>query len=153
MIYWLKSNRDMGPLLLRIFIGTRLLYGVVDNIASWEKMQEFASFLKTYDFPFPIFSAIVSVYAQAIAGLLLIIGYKTRWAALTMVVNFLIAFFMVHWGQPYDQLTSVLSMLFISVLFLFTGAGKYSIDRQLSGFGTLHEKKSALYSPAAKKNW
>ncbi len=153
MIDWFRVNRDIGPLLLRIFIGTRLLYGMVDNIFSWEKMQEFATFLKTFEFPFPLFAAIVSVYAQAIAGILFIIGYKTRWAALTMVINFLIAFLMVHWGQPYDQLTSPLSMLFISVLFLFTGAGRYSLDRRLSGHDTLREKKSAQYSPAAKKSW
>ena len=141
MKYWLKSNRDIGPLLLRLFIGTRLLYGVVDNIVSWEKMEEFAVFLETFHFPFPLLSAIVSVYAQAIAGVLYIIGYQTRWAALAMVINFGIAFIMVHWGQPYDQLTAVLSMLFISILFLFTGAGKYSLDRRFSGSYTLRGKK------------
>ena len=141
MIYWLKINRDVGPLLLRIFMGTRLLYGVVDNIASWEKMLHFEAFLKTYHFPFPLVSAVVSVYAQAIAGILIIIGYQTRWAAMAMVINFLIAFLMVHWGQTYDQLTPVLSMLFISILFMFAGAGKYSVDRRLSGYGTLPGKK------------
>lgn len=141
MIYWLKSNRDVGPLLLRIFMGTRLLYGVVDNIVSWEKMLEFEAFLKTSHFPFPLISAVVSVYAQAIAGILIIIGYQTRWAAMAMVINFLIAFLMVHWGQPYDQLTSVLSMLFIALYFMFAGAGKYSIDRRISGYDTSREKK------------
>ena len=141
MFRWLKINKDIGPLLLRIFISTRLLYGVVDNIASWEKMKEFEAFLKTFGFPFPLLSAVVSVYAQAIAGILLLIGYKTRRAALVMVFNFLIAFVMVHLGQPYDELTAVLSMFFISLLFLFTGAGKYSLDRRLSGYGTLHGRR------------
>jgi len=141
MFHWLRHNKDIGLLLLRLFVGTRLLYGVVDNIASWEKMLEFEAFLKTYHFPFPIISAIVSVYAQAIAGVLFIIGYQTRWAALAMVFNFFVAFVMVHWGQPYDQLTAVLSMLFISILFLFTGAGKYSLDRRLSGSYTSPGKK------------
>ena len=141
MIYWLKLNRDVGPLLLRMFMATRLLYRVVDNIASWEKMLEFEAFLKTSHFPFPLISAIVSVYAQAIAGILLIIGYQTRWAALAMVINFLIAFLMVHWGQPYDHHTPVLSMLFISLLFMFAGAGKYSVDRRLNGSYILGGKK------------
>lgn len=141
MIYWLKLNRDVGPLLLRIFMGSRLLYGVVDNIVSWEKMLHFEAFLKTYHFPFPIISAVVSVYAQAIAGILILIGYQTRWAAMAMVINFLIAFLMVHWGQPYDQLTPVLSMLFMSLYFMFAGAGKYSIDRRLSGYDTSRGKK------------
>ena len=128
-------------MLLRLFIGTRLLYGVVDNIASREKMQEFAVFLETFHFPNPLLSAVVSVYAQAIAGILFIIGYQTRWAALVMSINFLIAFLMVHWGQPYDQLTAVLSMFFISLLFLFAGPGKYSLDRRLSDYGISRGKK------------
>jgi len=86
-------------------------------------------------------SAVVSVYAQAIAGILFIIGFQTRWTALVMAINFFIAYIMVHRGQPYDQATAVLSMFFISLLFLFAGPGKYSLDRRLSDSGTSPGKK------------
>jgi hypothetical protein len=32
---WLARNKDIGVLLLRLFIGFRLIYGVLDNILYW----------------------------------------------------------------------------------------------------------------------
>lgn len=86
MFVWFNRNKDIGPLLLRLFTGIRLIYGVQDNIFSWGHMKKFAVFLGQYNFPFPLFCAIVSVYAQAIAGLAFILGWKTRWAAVLMII-------------------------------------------------------------------
>lgn len=125
-----KKPKDIGVLLLRLFIGTRLLYGVLDNILSWAKMLEFRDFLQLFQFPMPLLAAVVSVYAQAVCGLLILIGWKIRWAAAIMVVHFLIALLMVHWGQTVEQMTPALALLFSNLLFLFAGAGHYAADRE-----------------------
>jgi putative oxidoreductase len=130
MIPFFSKHKDIGLLIFRLFIGIRLLYGVIDNILHWDRMLEFESFLKAYHFPYPLISAIVSVYMQALAGIMIIVGYKIRWAAFVMLINFTIALFMVHKGQTFEEMTSVLSMLFSSLLFLFTGSGKYGLDRE-----------------------
>ena len=127
-MFW--KNKDVGILLLRLFIGVRLIYGVLDNVLHWERMIEFADFLRQFRFPFPLVSAIVSVYAQLIAGILILTGWKIRWAALVMVINFLVALIMVHRGQTLEQMTPALAILFSSLLFFFTGAGKYSLDKE-----------------------
>jgi putative oxidoreductase len=57
-----------------------------------------------------------------------IVGWKIRYAAILMIINFLIAVIMVHWRDTFEQMTSALAMLFSSLLFLFYGAGKYSLD-------------------------
>lgn len=124
------KNKDFGILLLRLFIGIRLIYGVLDNVLHWERMIEFADFLRQFQFPFPLASAIVSVYAQLIAGILILIGWKIRWAALVMSINFLVALIMVHREQTLEQMTPPLAILFSNLLFFFTGAGKYSLDRE-----------------------
>ncbi len=98
-----ERNNDVGILLLRLFVGIRLIYGVQDNILHWDRMKEFEAFLQQFHFPFPLLCAFVSVYAQALAGILFIVGWLTRWAALAMVVNFLIAILMVHRGQKLDK--------------------------------------------------
>ena len=126
----MKYNKDIGILLLRIFIGVRLVYGVLDNMLHWERMIEFKDFLQQFHFPLPLVSAIVSVYAQLIAGILILIGWKIRWAAALMVINFLVAIFMVHRNQSFEEMTTPLAMLFSNLLFFFTGAGKYSVDRE-----------------------
>lgn len=70
----LDRNKDIGVLLLRLFIGVRLIYGVQDNIFNWDKMLEFEGFLSSYKFRLPLVSAIVSVYTQAIAGVMILVG-------------------------------------------------------------------------------
>jgi putative oxidoreductase len=129
-IDWLNRNKDLGVLFLRLFIGTRLVYGVLDNVFDWDHMILFRDFLQQSGFPLPMVSAIVSVYAQLISGLLIFFGWKIRIAALLMIINFLIAILMVHLGQTFEQMTPALAMLFSNVLFLFYGAGKYAFDKQ-----------------------
>lgn len=128
---WLDQRRDFGVLLLRLFISFRLIYGVQDNIFSWDKMKEFEGFLAAHNFPLPILCAVVSVYAQAVVGLLILLGWKTRVAALLMIINFLVALIVVHRNDSIEVMTPALAVLFACILFLFQGAGKYSIDKGL----------------------
>ena len=125
---WLDKNKEIGVLLLRIFIGVRLIYGVMDNVLSWQHMIEFSHFLERFNFPYPLISAAVSVYAQLVAGLLFVLGFRIRIAALLMIVNFAVALFMVHANDSFEGMTPALAILFCSFLFLFQGSGKYSLD-------------------------
>ena len=130
MLQWFRAHRGAGIFILRIFLGIRLIYGVLDNILSWAHMKKFETFLGQFNFPFPLLSAIISVYAQAIAGVLFILGWKTRWAALLMLINFIIALLMVHKGQSFEEMTTVLFMIVSSAVLLFTGAGAWGIDKE-----------------------
>src|SRR5688572_23081955 len=125
---WLDRNKDIGILLLRLFIGIRLVYGVVDNVFSWDHMIKFQDFLHHFNFPVPLVSAVISVYAQLFAGLMYMFGWKIRLAAMLMIFNFLIAVIMVHRNDSFEQATPALAMLFCSLFFLFNGSGKYSVD-------------------------
>jgi hypothetical protein len=44
---------DFALLLMRVFVGLFLIWGVWDNITSAERMREFAAFLAKNDFPSP----------------------------------------------------------------------------------------------------
>jgi putative oxidoreductase len=126
-VSWLKKNKDIGYLLLRLFVGLRLIYGVTDNVFSWNHMLAFEQFLVSNGFPFPLLSAIVSVYAQFLAGILIVLGFYIRYAAMLMIINFTVAIVMVHVGDTIEGMTPALAMLFSNILFLFCGAGKYSL--------------------------
>ena len=130
--YYFTQRKDIGITILRLFIGGRLAYGAVDNVVSWPRMIEFADFLRPFGFPFPVASAVISAYAQFICGLLLLIGYKLRYAAAAMVVNFIIAVLFVHVsrGDSVEQTTPALALLFGSLTLLFTGAGRWAIDKE-----------------------
>lgn len=128
------SNKPFGIFLLRLFIGLRLLYGVVDNIFSWDRMLEFSSFLQSNLFPFPLISAITSVYLQCIGAILILIGYKIRIASFLLAINFIIALLFVHIraNDTIEGMTPALAMLFGCLTLLFTGADKISLDNRLN---------------------
>ena len=122
---------ELGLLLLRLFIGGRLFYGVIDNVLSWEKMLEFAHFLEQHHFPIPTLSAVTSVYLQFIGALLILVGYQTKIAAFFLSLNFVVALLAVHLpiGDSVEGMTPALAMLFGCLTLLFTGPGRLSIDR------------------------
>ena len=126
----LDARNYVGLFLLRVFIGIRLIYGVIDNIIAWERMMEFSSFLESFNFPFPVISAITSVYLQFIGGILILIGYKIRLASIVLAFNFLIAIIFVHIkaNDSIEAMTPAMAMLFGCLTLIFTGAGKISID-------------------------
>jgi putative oxidoreductase len=120
---------DLGLLVLRLFAGFRLIYGVQDNVFSWDHMLAFRDFLQAHHFPWPLGAAMVSVYAQLLAGIGLVLGWQTRYAAGLMTFNFLVALVMVHRGQSVEAMTPALAMLFISISLLFQGPGRYALGR------------------------
>jgi putative oxidoreductase len=124
---WLDNHKDIGILLLRLFIGIRLVYGVADNVLSWHHMLLFRDFLATAGFPLPLLSAVVSVYAQLAGGIMIITGFWIRLGAAAMIINFIVALLMVHRQDSFEGMTPALAMLFASLLFLFYGAGKFSL--------------------------
>lgn len=138
MSQYLHNKTHIGILLLRLFIGIRIFYGVIDNVFSWDRMLEFSEFLAAYHFPVPVVSAVVSVAVQFIGSILIILGYKTRQAAFILSINFLIAILMVHLpsSDTFDGMTPVLAMFFGCLTLLFTGADKIAIDYRVSTANT-----------------
>ena len=127
---WFHRNQDWGILLLRVFVGLRLIYGVIDNVVSWEHMMKFSSFLHSFNFPVPLASAITSVYLQLLAGFMIVLGLYFRYAALAIIINFSVALLTVHWHDSPEGMTPALAILFCCILFLFQGPGRISIDEK-----------------------
>ena len=125
---YFESRKEYGVIFLRLVVGWRLIDGTQDNVFSWERMIEFRDFLEQHNVIFPLFCAQVSVYAQFICGILYLIGFMTRTAAVIMIINFVAALLIVHIGLTFEQSFDALMMLFASVFFLFHGPGKFSID-------------------------
>ena len=127
----LEKYKEYGVIFIRLIIGFHLIYGTQDNIFSYARMEEFASFLSARSTPFPLFSAFLSAYAQFICGILFIVGLMTRYAAVVMVLNFIAALIIAHIGDTYPHMFPALMMLSAACFFLLHGAGKLSVDSLL----------------------
>ena len=117
-----------APLAIRLFLGTFLIFMSQDNVFSGARMAEFEQFLAQHSFPAPSASAHVSVYAQFVCGILILVGALTRWAALLMIVNFVVALVGVHRALPFRTFLEPCAMLACAVALFIGGAGRVSID-------------------------
>ncbi|RJF90914.1 DoxX family protein [Sphingomonas cavernae] len=119
---------DLALLALRWLTGSFLIYGVWDNIASAGRMAEFVGFLKVNNFAAPEFMAPLSVWAQFLIGIALILGMFTRWAGLLLAFNFIVAVVMVHWNQSFREWWPAIVLVGLGLLFATQGAGRYALD-------------------------
>jgi putative oxidoreductase len=122
---------DAALLLLRVFVGLFLIWGVWDNITDSARMQEFASFLEKHRFPAPKILAPVAAFLQLAVGLGFVLGLFTRWAGIVCVIVFIVAIAMVdRFGGMRGVFPS--GCLVVIGLFLAThGAGRFSLDAAL----------------------
>jgi len=122
---------DFALLLVRVFVGLFLIWGVWDNITDAARMQEFAAFLEKYKFPSPGILAPVSAFLQLAIGLGFVLGLFTRWAGILCVIIFVLAIAMV---DRFDGMRGVFpsGCLVVIGLYLAThGAGRFSVDAAL----------------------
>ncbi|HEV3409799.1 MAG TPA: DoxX family protein [Chthoniobacterales bacterium] len=128
---WFRQRREYGVIFLRLLIGSFIVWGVQDNILSHERMVEFERFLATRGTPWPAFAARLSVYAQFICGISILLGAFVRPLSIVFIVNFVCAIFIAHLGQTFQQMFPALMMIAAGLFFLFHGAGKLSVDELL----------------------
>jgi len=121
----LKS--DLGLALLRILPSAMLL---THGIPKFQK-------LLAGDFEFgdpigigPAPSLFLTVLAEFVCSILLIIGYKTRWAAVPPAIVMLVAGFIVHSADPFDVKEKAFLFLSFFLVIILLGPGRYSIDKK-----------------------
>lgn len=127
----LERFADHGLFLLRLVTGGFLIWGTLDNVTSAARMLEFVAFLGQFQFPAPGLLAPVSVYAQFLCGMLLVLGLCTRWAGFVMLFNFAVAVSMVHWEQDFRAQWPAVILVFLSLYFGLRGGGRLAVDRVL----------------------
>lgn len=123
------SLKKYADLPIRFVVGFHLIYGTQDNVFSWGRMLEFKDFLEHFGMPFPLLSAMVSVYSQFICGVLFIVGYHVKIAGLIMLFNFFVAIILVHLSDPYRAVYPAISMISGALFLVMNGSGAISIDQ------------------------
>jgi putative oxidoreductase len=122
---------DFALLLLRIFVGLFLIWGVWDNVTDPARMQEFVEFLRKHGFASPKLLAPVSVYVQLLVGVAFILGFLTRWAGILCIINFAVAIAMVDRFGGMRGIFPSGCLIAIGLYLATHGAGRFSLDASL----------------------
>lgn len=122
---------DFALLLMRVFVGLFLIWGVWDNITDAARMQEFVEFLRQHGFASPRFLAPLSVYTQLVVGVAFILGLFTRWAGILCIINFAVAIAMVDKSGGMRGVFPSGCLIAIGLYLATHGAGRFSLDASL----------------------
>jgi putative oxidoreductase len=127
---FLPKSPDYGLLILRVTLGFSMLL-----LHGRGKMLDFsamaAKFPALFGLPANVNLAL-AIFAEVVCSTLLIAGVFTRFAALMLAATMGSAFFFVHKSALVGEHSGELAMVYLVayVTLLFTGAGKFSVDRE-----------------------
>jgi putative oxidoreductase len=97
------------------------------------KLSSFSEKMETFPDPLGVGSTLslsMAVFSEVFCSIFLLIGYKTRFFTAPLVITMLVAFFLVHGQDPFRDRELAFMYLLAYVAIMFTGAGKYSLDRK-----------------------
>ncbi len=78
----------------------------------------------------PAPSLFLAIIGEFICPILVLIGFKTRWAAIPTVITMVVAAFVVHAADPFGTKEKALLYLVMFLVIALLGPGKYSVDKK-----------------------
>ncbi len=119
-------QKDLGLAFLRISLSLMML------THGFPKFQQLISGDIAFANPIGIGEApslFLTVIAEFVCPILIIIGYKVRWATIPIIITMLVAVFMIHLNDPIDVKEKGIMYLIGYVTIALLGPGKYSIGK------------------------
>ena len=122
----------------------RILLAVLFLPAGISKISGFAgtvAYIASKGVPLPDIAAVIAIVVEVVGGIALLVGFKTRWAALALAAFTLVATVLFHnyWAMPAEQqmMQKLMFMKNFAVIGgLLTlaawGAGAWSVDGKSS---------------------
>ena len=120
----------------------RILLAVLFIPAGISKLTGFAGtvgYIGSVGLPLPALGAVLAIVVELGFGVLLLVGFKTRWVALALALFTLAAgvFFHNYWAMPADKafINQLMFMKNVAIAggllaFVAFGAGRFSLDKK-----------------------
>jgi putative oxidoreductase len=125
----------LGLAILRIVVGLVFFAHGLQKLLMFG-VGGFSGFLTSLGVPLPGLFAVIVIAVEVLGGLALILGLFTRWAALPLAVDMIVALLTVHLANGFfvsdGGYELVLLLLGCVVGLAFTGAGAFALDNALS---------------------
>ncbi len=121
-----SRSTDAALTFLRMFAGFSLAFA--HGLDKWPASEGFIAHVEELGFPLPVVWAWAAVVGEAIASLCMGLGLFTRLSAFMMGATMFVAAVINHADDPYGAAEKAYLYLAISLLFVWLGAGRYSLD-------------------------
>ncbi|HEX8260655.1 MAG TPA: DoxX family protein [Rubrobacteraceae bacterium] len=124
-------------------LAVRLIVGIIMLAHGWQKLTEMGpgnfggQMLAGLGVPLPVFAGYVVTFVEIIGGILLIVGFLSRLAALLLTINLIVAILLVKTNVGFISGSSGtgaeldLALIAGLLVILFAGPGRLSVDHAL----------------------
>ncbi|WP_276392308.1 DoxX family protein [Eudoraea chungangensis] len=118
---------DIGKLILRVFPSMFMLtHGIPKLQKTLNGDFSFGNPLGIGEAP----SLFLAIIAEVVCPILIIVGYRTRWASIPVIITMSVAAFIVHQTDGFKRKEMALVYLVCFLAIALIGPGKFSLDRK-----------------------
>ncbi|CAN5648717.1 DoxX family protein [soil metagenome] len=131
--------QGLGITLMRVMVGiVFLVHGLQKLFISG--IGGTAGFFESLAIPLPTLAAVVVTLVEIVGGAALILGLATRWVAIPLAIDMLLATLLVHLPNGFSAIPNggyefTLLLLVANVSLVLAGAGALALDNLLSSRG------------------
>lgn len=120
-----KHGINIGLFFLRVSASLSMILA-----HGWPKLANYSVLAPKFGDPLGIgasASLVLAIFGEVVCPILIILGIKTRLAAIPAAITMAVAGILVHGADPWQRKELAFMYLFIFVSLIFTGGGKLSI--------------------------
>jgi len=129
MTKWLNSLQPCGALVMRLVLGIAMATHGYGKVIPHGALNHYTHYIASLGIPYWL--GYVSAFTEFAGGILLILGFLTRLAAVLIAINMLVAFFFVGIHQGSGSYSYILALAALAIMLTFYGAGALALDRRL----------------------
>ena len=121
------NQPDLAKLILRVCPAIMMIYG-----HGWSKLKRIIAGNWEFSDPIgigPIASLLLATFAEVVCSLAVIAGFRTRLAAIPLVITMLVAAFIRHGANPWERKELALLYGVVFVVVILLGPGRFSLDK------------------------
>ena len=126
---------DYGPVVNWLLLVMRIVVTVFMLTHGIPKLVQL--FMGDFNFPDPIglgpeLSLSLAVFAEFYCSLFILVGYRSRFFVIPLIILMLVALLIIHGSEPVFDHFNILLYLLFYILILQMGGGKYSLTYYLA---------------------
>jgi putative oxidoreductase len=140
---FLPTSVDLALLVLRLWLGLSMLL-----LHGWGKAMGGKKMMGGFPDPLGVGNEVswgLTVFAEVVCSILLVLGLFTRFAALTGAITMSVAFFMVHRMALTGTNSGELALIYLAGFFaiFLAGPGRFALDGKSKGGSSKPKPKPA----------
>jgi len=133
----LNNLQPWGALVMRLVLGAAMIYHGYSKVIpaggfhggnTFSALERHSHYVASLGLPYWL--GIVSALTELVGGILLALGLLTRFAALLVAINLLVAIVLVNRHHGYAGSEYSLALFALAIMLFFFGAGACALDRK-----------------------